>query len=240
MVDRKTLTRLADYAELQRSDVVLEVGAGFGFLTEVLAERAGKVVAVESDPKLCRFLSEKFGNWEKIDLRQGDFLKMNLEGCYNKVVSNPPYSIASSMVFKLLEETFGLGVFTFQAEFAERMVAKAGEKTYGRLSVMVYAKAEVELLEPVPSEAFYPRPKVSSWMVRIRPRKKPPFQVKNWSAFEEAVRLLFTQKNRKLCKALRVVSKTRPLSLEKAPHLERRVFTLTPEELGEVSNAVFS
>ncbi len=197
-------------------------------------------MAVESDPRLCGYLSEKFKDWGKVDLRRGDFLKMNLKGCYNKVVSNPPYSIASPMVFKLLEESFELGVFTFQTEFAKRMVAKPGEKAYGRLSVMVYTKAEVELLEPVPPKAFYPKPQVSSWMVRIKPREKPPFQVKNWGAFEEAVRLLFTQKNRKLSKALRVVSRMRPLSLEKAPYLERKVFTLTPEELGEVSDAIFA
>lgn len=244
MVDRELLARMADYAEVGRGDRVLEVGAGLGFLTEVLAERAGKVLAVEADPRLFRFLERKFKGNPHVELYFGDFLKFKLGGLYNKVVSNPPYSIASPLIFRLFEAPFRTAVLTLQREFAERLEARAGERAYGRLTVVAYYWAEIEILEHVSPEAFYPRPEVSSVVVRFKPRVKPPFKLESYPFFSEIVRLLFSQRRRKLSKALQTLSKLKPeLGLKKPfegiPYLERRVFTLTPEEFAEISNKLW-
>lgn len=242
MVDERVLRRVVEYANLEESDVVLEVGGGLGFLTGLLAEDAGRVITVEKDPRFAAFLREKFGGKEKIEIREGDFLKMYIAG-YNKVVSNPPYLTISKIIFKLLDGGFDLGVLTLQKEFAEKMTADRGCKGYGRLSVMTYVKAEVDLLESVPPSAFYPPPKVTSIITRIHSRREPPFKVSDWKLFDEAVKILFTQRNRTVRRALRTLSKQMPLiglveAISQLPFLDRRVFTLMPEEFGVLTDAL--
>lgn len=244
VVDEVLLERMANYANLTGKDTVLEIGAGFGFLTEVLASKVGKVLAVEVDPKLVKILRKKFSKNSKVKIFHGDFLKLDFKGYYNKVVSSPPYSIISKIIFKLLEESFDVAILLLQKEFALRLLAKPGEKDYGRLTVMAYVKSEVEVLEEVPSIAFYPKPKVSSILVKIKPKKEPPFKVNDWKIFEETVRLLFTQKNRKLRNALKIFLKHKNFGwlnvddFKDFPYLERRVFTLKPEEICEISNLI--
>jgi len=241
MVDETLLFRLADYGEVGSADRVLEVGAGLGFLTEVLAGRADMVLAVEADPKLYRLLEARFSKRRNVKLYFGDFLKLRLEDSYDKVVSNPPYSIASPLLFRLFESPFKLAVLTLQKEFAERLNAKPGERNYGRLTVAAYYRAEVEVLEEIAPEAFYPPPEVSSVVVRLKPRSQPPFKLENYGFFSEIVKLLFSQRRRKLSKALQTLSKLKPeIGLRKpfteVPYLNRRVFTLTPEEFAELAN----
>ncbi|RJX15983.1 ribosomal RNA small subunit methyltransferase A [Candidatus Bathyarchaeota archaeon] len=244
VVDEVLLEKMANYANLTEKDTVLEIGAGFGFLTEVLASKAGKVLAVEVDPKLVKILRKKFSENSKVKIFHGDFLKLDFKGYYNKVVSSPPYSTISKIIFKLLEESFDVAILLLQKEFALRLLAKPGEKDYGRLTVMAYVKSEVEVLEEVPSIAFYPKPKVSSILVKIKPKKEPPFKVNDWKIFEETVRLLFTQKNRKLRNALKIFLKHKNFGwlnvddFKDFPYLERRVFTLKPEEICEISNLI--
>jgi 16S rRNA (adenine1518-N6/adenine1519-N6)-dimethyltransferase len=242
MVDERVLGRVVEYANLEESDVVLEVGGGLGFLTGLLAEDAGRVITVEKDPRFAAFLREKYGGEERIEVREGDFLKMDIAG-YNKVVSNPPYLTISKIIFKLLEDEFDLGVLTLQKEFAEKMTADPGCKDYGRLAVVTYARAEVDLLESVPPSAFYPQPKVTSIITRLHFRREPPFKVGDWKFFNEVVRVLFTQKNRTVRRALRVLSKQTPLiglaeATSQLPFLDRRVFTLMPEEFGVLTDAL--
>ncbi|RLI28490.1 MAG: ribosomal RNA small subunit methyltransferase A [Candidatus Hecatellales archaeon] len=244
MVDRGLLERLAEYGEVSSCDRVLEVGAGLGFLTEILAEKAGEVLAVEADFKLYRLLERKFRGKGNVKLFHGDFLKLRLEGLYDKVVSNPPYSISSPLIFRLAESPVKLAVLTLQREFAERLIARPGTAAYGRLTVMAYYWAEVEVLETVGKEAFYPPPKVESMVVRFKPRVKPPFKVEDYKFFSEVVKLLFTQRRRKLSRALQTLAKLKPeLGLAKPftgiPYLERRVFTLSPEEFAEVANVLW-
>ncbi|KYH37915.1 MAG: dimethyladenosine transferase [Candidatus Hecatellales archaeon B24] len=241
MVDESLLIRLVDYGEVSSADRVLEIGAGLGFLTEVLARRAGVVLAVEAAPKLYRLLEARFSRRGNVRLYLGDFLKLKLEGSYDKVISNPPYSIASPLLFRIFESPFKLAVLTLQKEFAERLNAEPGGKNYGRLTVAAYYWAEVEILEEASPEAFYPPPEVSSMVVRLKPRRQPPFKLENYRFFSETVKLLFSQRRRKLSKALQTLVKLKPeIGLKKpftgVPYLNRRVFTLTPEEFAELAN----
>jgi len=245
LVDEHVMERMVGYANLESRDVVLEIGSGLGLLTELLAEKAGMVIAVEVDAKLLTSLREKFGRSRKVKLYSGDYLKLKIEERYSKVVSSPPYSTVSKILFKLLDEKFSLGILLLQEDFARRLVAKAGTKEYGRLTVMAYMKAEVELTDKVPSSAFYPAPKVSSVVVKVTPREENPFEVDDWTVFEQTVRFAFTQRNRKVRNALRAMSRlcsfAKPIKpYHGIPFLERRVFTLTPEEFGELSNALYN
>lgn len=244
MTDSALLQRMISYAELNNEDVVLEVGAGFGFLTRLLSQRCKKVVAVEVDPKLIQALREQFKNIKNVELIEGDVLKASIPA-FNKVVSTPPYSISSPLLFWLLERPFDVAVLTFQKELAERLAASVGSKDYSRLTVTTYYRADVELLDYVPRTAFYPPPDIESLIVRLKPKSKPPFRVKDEQAFFELVQIVFTQRNKKLRNAILQFFQKRGIAKEKAQELadsltfhDKRVRELAPEDFGALTNEI--
>jgi 16S rRNA (adenine1518-N6/adenine1519-N6)-dimethyltransferase len=243
-VDLDILQRLVSHASLTEDDIVLEVGAGLGFLTKLLSKKCKKVVAVELDSNFVSILRKQFYGVPNVDLIDGDILKISIP-YFNKVVSAPPYSISSPLLFHLLENTFDLAVLILQKEFAERLGASVGSKDYGRLTINIYYKARVELLDYVSRTVFYPRPDVDSMIVRLKPRK-PPFHVEDEEAFFGLVRTLFTQRNRKVRNGLiplfRKCGKTGKEALKLADSIvysEKRVRELAPEELGIMSNELY-
>jgi len=242
MVNEDFLQLMLSYAALESSDVVLEVGAGFGFLTHFLAQKSKKVVAVEVDTRLVQVLESELASLDNVKLIDGDILEVTLPD-FNKVVSNPPFSISSPLLFWLFNKTFDCAVLTFQKEFARRLDAEVGSKDYSRLTVSTYYHAEVELLDDVPKEAFYPQPDVDAVIVRLKPRKAPPFHVKDKKVLEEVVRTLFTQRNRKVRSAiLRLLYRygfEDRAALKKANHMpfhNKRVRDLAPEDFGALAN----
>jgi len=243
MVNENFLRLMVSYASLTEDDIVLEIGAGLGFLTRLLSQKCGRVIAVEKDSRLLRILKHELQDIKNVELIRGDILKVSLP-TFNKVVSNPPFYIASPILFWLLRKKFDCAVLTFQKEFAERLVAPVGSKEYGRLTVTTYYKAEIELLDFVPKNAFYPPPDVDAYIVRLKP-KAPPFYVKDEQIFSELVRVLFTQRNRKVRKALAQFLIGRGIEKEKAmevadslPYRNKRVRELAPEDFGALSNEV--
>lgn len=244
VVDNALLERMFSYASIHRDDVVLEVGAGLGFLTQPLSSRCKRVVAVEVDPKLIKILREQLRGFQNVDLIEGDVLRVSVPP-FNKVVSTPPYSISSPLLFWLLERRFDCAVMTFQREFAERLAAPVGSKDYGRLTVNTYYRAEVELLDYVPRNMFYPPPDVDSIVVRLKPRRQAPFSVEDEEAFFELVQTVFTQRNKKVRNAIVPFLERRGMVGENAirladslPFHDKRVRELAPEDLGALTNEV--
>ena len=244
MTDSALLQRMISYAALNNEDAVLEVGAGFGSLTRLLSQRCKKVVAVEVDPKLIQAMREQLQGVRNIELIEGDVLKASIPP-FNKVVSTPPYSISSHLLFWLLGRPFDIAVLTFQKEFAERLAAPVGSKDYSRLTVNTYYRADVELLDYVPRKAFYPPPDVDSLVVRLKPKPKPPFKVRNEQVFFELVQTVFTQRNKKLRNAILPFFKKRGIMKEKVQELadsltfhDKRVRELAPEDFGALTNEI--
>jgi 16S rRNA (adenine1518-N6/adenine1519-N6)-dimethyltransferase len=240
-VNSEILQRLVSHASLTKDDVVLEVGAGFGFLTPLLSGACKKVIAVEVDPTLVNFLRKQLHSLQNVELIEGDILNVSLPP-FNKVVSAPPYSISSPLLFRLLENKFDSAVLILQKEFAERLAASVGSKDYGRLTVTIYYRADVELLDLVPRTMFYPPPDVDSMMVRLKPRAAP-FHVDNEETFFELVRTLFTQRNKKVRNGLIPFLRKRELSKKEAVeladsmvHSAKRVRELAPEDFGILTN----
>ena len=127
----------------------------------VVGEKCQKVIAVEVDPTLVSFLRKHLHSLQNLELIEGDILKLSLPH-FSKVVSTPPYSISSPLLFRLLENKFDFAVLILQKEFAERLAASVGTKEYGRLTVTIYYRTDVELLDVVPRTMFYPPPDVDS------------------------------------------------------------------------------
>jgi 16S rRNA (adenine1518-N6/adenine1519-N6)-dimethyltransferase len=241
LVEESILDKMISYASINRDDSVLEVGAGLGFLTERLAKVSGRVIAVEIDPKLTRILARRLSGYRNVIILRGDILKVQVPE-FNKVVSVPPYSISSPLLFWLLKRNFECAVLTFQEEFSQRLTALPGTKNYGRITVSVYYHADVDLLDFIPKEFFWPAPKVNSMIVRLKPRK-PPFHVENEESFFNFVRAVFTQKNKKLRNAVKTFfsSLNIPRSVyaqltDSIPFHYRRVREMSPEEIALVFN----
>jgi 16S rRNA (adenine1518-N6/adenine1519-N6)-dimethyltransferase len=240
-INSEILNMLVAHASLSKSDVVLEVGAGFGFLTKLLSRNCKKVIAVEVDSQLVAFLQKHLQGLQNVELLEGDILDVSLPP-FNKVVSAPPYSISSPLLFRLLEYKFDSAVLIFQKEFAERLAASVGTKNYGRLTVNISYRADVELLDYVPRAMFYPPPDVDSMVVRLTP-KAPPFHVDDEKMFSELVRVIFTQRNKKVRNSLISFLRQRQLPKKEAMILadsiiysEKRVRELAPEDFGILTN----
>jgi 16S rRNA (adenine1518-N6/adenine1519-N6)-dimethyltransferase len=243
LTDDDLLQRLVFYASVSDLDIVLEVGAGLGFLTRLLAQKCRKVIAVEIDFKLVKILKEQLRDLRNVELIEGDVLKVSIP-VFNKVVSTPPYSISSPLLFWLLEKNIDCAVLAFQKEFAERLNAPVDSKDYSRLTVSTYYRADVELLDHVPKELFYPPPDVDSTIVRLKPRK-PPFSVANKELFFGLVQTLFTQRNRKVRNSVIPFLQRQGFGREEALEIadsllfhDKRVRELAPEDFGAIANEI--
>jgi 16S rRNA (adenine1518-N6/adenine1519-N6)-dimethyltransferase len=245
MVDTSLFPKLSDYASLGKDDVVLEAGAGFGFLTRFLSNKCKGVLAVEKDPRVAVVLREQLKGLANVTVIEGDVLKVAVPG-FNKVVSIPPYQISSRLLLWLFDRGFDCAVLVFQKEFARRLVAAVGSEDYGWLTVATCHSAEVKLLNAVPKYMFYPAPEVDSVIVRLKPWTAAPFEVKDEAFFRRMVRWLFTQRNKKLSNALvPFIKSTLKVAKEDAEKMacafsfrEKRVRELPPEAFGELANAL--
>ena len=178
-----------------RSDTVLEPGPGHGTLTRLLLEKAGRVVAVEKDLCLVSELRGKLVQHTNLTVIAGDILKVKDSiPAFNKLVSTPPYNISSKLILFIADRNFDLASVVFQKEFGGRIVARPGSPDYGRITVSVTRKLEVEWLRHIPSMAFDPKPKVESVLLRLRPKRVRTELDER--LFEEMVRGMFTQRRR--------------------------------------------
>jgi 16S rRNA (adenine1518-N6/adenine1519-N6)-dimethyltransferase len=240
LLDDSVIERQVGYASLTSKDVVLEIGPGLGNLTEVLLGTGAKVVAVEQDPALCKFLARRFG--DKLQLVQADAVKAFFP-TFNKVVSNLPYQISSPITFKLLDMGFDVAVLMLQREFAERMVARPGTAAYGRLSVGVYYRSQCEIMTNVSRDSFWPQPKVDSCIVKLVP-KKPPFKVVDDGAFFRVTQAIFSHRRKVISNSLKtdpsvagMMSDAVAAKLGGLPYASRRAEELSPEMIGELADA---
>lgn len=191
---------MVEKSALRPSDVVLEIGPGTGNMTVKLLENVKKVVAMEIDTRLVAELQKRVLGTplqNKLQIIVGDAIKTELP-FFDVCVANMPYQISSPFVFKLLlhRPFFRCAVLMFQREFAQRLVATAGDKLYCRLSVNTQLLARVDHLIKVGKNNFRPPPKVESSVVRIEPRNPPP--PVNFKEWDSLTRIAFSRKNKTL------------------------------------------
>ena len=244
LINNHFLSQIIETAQLDESDVVLEIGAGIGTLTVPLANRVSKVVAVEQDKRIIPVLRERLieKDISNVEILVGDATTLNFPN-FSKVVSNLPYQISSPITFKLLHYDFDFAILMYQLEFAQRMVAKPGQSDYSRLSVMMNLCTNTELLFKVPKKAFLPQPKISSAVIKLTPNNNPDVD----EFFVKTCRALFQHKKKKSGKALlQSFHEISDLDLSRSTirklisHvdsklIEERVFKLTPEEILMIS-----
>jgi len=194
---------------VSQEDEIVEVGPGLGFLTRRLVEAARKVWAIEVDPFLVdRLRGSPLGTCPSFHLVHGDILKLDfpsiLPGYKVKLVGNLPYSISTPVLFRLFEERdrFSLLVLMVQREVADRMAAAPGTKAYGTLSIWCQIHGQVLEKVSVAPEAFFPRPKVRSTLLKIRLYPEPLMPKGNLSVLRALVRAAFGKRRKTLGNAL--------------------------------------
>ena len=218
LVDSTHLARIADAADLETTDTVLEIGPGLGALTHHLAERAGRVVAVELDQRLMPILRTEFADRPHVSFIHGDILELSPAELIQmprpdepatasaaepyKVVGNLPYYITSAVLRHVLESLPPpmLAVLLVQQEVAQRMVAQSGAMSLLAVSVQFYARPRA--LHKVPAGAFLPRPNVDSRVVRLDVRAQPVVPDVEPARFFQVVRAGFSQRRKQLRNSL--------------------------------------
>lgn len=208
LIDPRVLDKIIEAAGIGKEDFVLEIGPGIGTLTQYLCEHAGKVLAVEIDPKLIPILKETLADYKNIEIIHGDILKQDIQGIadqYNggkpvKVVANLPYYITTPIIMELFESHVPLANVTVmvQKEVAERMQAQPGTKEYGALSLAVQYYARPYLAANVPPNCFMPRPAVGSAVIRLDCLSRTPVEVKDEKLMFRLIRASFNQRRKTL------------------------------------------
>lgn len=177
LIDSHVLNKIINAAEINSNDCIIEIGPGIGSMTELLAKKAKKVIAIEIDKSLIPILQENLQDFNNILIINDDILKINIIDLIDKylknenikLVANLPYYITTPIVMKLLEEHIPLQNITImvQKEVAARMTAKENTKEYGALSLAIGYYSIPELIANVPSNCFIPRPKIDSSVIKL-------------------------------------------------------------------------
>jgi len=209
--DGNQLRRITEAAELKKTDRVLEVGPGLGPLTELLLDGAGDVLAIEKDARLVEFLRERFPPDKNptFQLLHDDALKFFKGGPRDwsdwKLVANLPYSVASPILVELAQ----MGsrpermVVTLQLEVARRLMAGAGDKDYGVLTLLVQLDYEPRDWFKIPAACFFPVPDVDSACVSLVRRTQPLLPDEHREAFVKIVKRAFSQRRKMMMKLLK-------------------------------------
>ena len=252
LVDRNVLNKILDAADIHEGDSVLEIGPGVGTLTLALAERGVKVVAVEVDRDLVAILNEVLEGHPNAVVINADILSLNLVQFLAdhfgeakvKVIGNLPYYITSPIIAELFQARSQIEriVLMIQKEVAVRLKALPGIKDYGSMSVFVQYYAEPEIVAHVSKNVFLPPPEVSSALVRLIPRQKPPVDVPSDEIFFDVVHCAFGQRRKTLlnslsdCQALGLSKEQVAQVLHKADiDPSRRAETLSLDEFARIA-----
>ena len=212
LIDDEALRLILSAAELNPDDVIIEVGPGLGALTEELAKRSGRVIAIEIDARLCHILTETLAMFANVSIINADILKVDLSQLPHgresnalpryKMVANLPYYITSPIIRHFLEASSkpALMVVTVQKEVGEAIAAKPGSMSLLSIGVQFYAKPTI--IGYIPTGGFYPSPRVESAILRLDILPQPAVEVADRDEFFRVVRSGFITRRKQLHNAL--------------------------------------
>ena len=215
LINEEVVTNIVDCSNIDKQDLVIEIGPGLGTLTKYLLEKAGKVICIELDTKMLQILKDRFTLYNNFELINNDVLKVDLKNIIEKekaegkiknvkIVANLPYYITTPIIMKLLEEELELESITvmIQKEVADRLIAIPGEKNTGAITYAVYYYAKSEAIMEVPNSSFIPEPAVTSKVIKLNIRKEPIVTPKNKEKMFKVIKCAFMQKRKTLLNSL--------------------------------------
>lgn len=244
-------------AEICGEDHVIEIGPGIGVLTVACADYAGYVTAVEIDRKLIPILSKTVEGYDNVEIINQDILKTDIEELcrtakekhdflrHVKIVGNLPYYITTPIIMKLLETEVPAESITImmQREVADRLTAEPGKKAYGAITAAVQYYCTIDTIVQVPAEAFVPKPKVDSTVLRLNIRKDKPVELKDEKLFFEVVKAGFSQRRKTLLNCLtgfkgKSKEEMAEFLLDLGIEPSRRAETLSIQEFADIANNI--
>ena len=201
LFDKNLLRAIAGDGLVEKTDTVLEIGAGAGTLTSVLAENAEKVISFEIDKSLIPILEDVKNEHKNIEFHFQDFMEAEVENLFDgkaRVVANIPYYITTPIIFKLVEhlEKFSSILVLIQKEVAERFASSHGTKDYGITSVILQSIFDVSIPRIVKKECFTPMPKIDSALCLLVPHNR--YQISNFENFKNFVHSAFSMRRKTL------------------------------------------
>ncbi len=207
LTDQTTIDRIVAAIQPKNSETIVEIGPGQGVISKPLAVLAGTFHAIELDRDLAAVLRRQFAPQTNVSIHQADALKFDFPGLGDdlRIVGNLPYNISTPLLFRLTEFRHVIRDmhFMLQKEVVDRMAAPPGNKTYGRLSIMLGCYMEIEPLFDVPATAFRPPPKVTSSIVRLRPLPNDAYAITDHQKLSNIVAEAFSQRRKTLRNALK-------------------------------------
>lgn len=221
LIDKNVQKKIIAACELRPGEVILEIGAGRGELTNLISDKVAKVFAVELDSDLCQTLRDRFSICPNVEIINCDILKLDIANFFKKIkrrikiIGNIPYYITSPLIEHLLKFKNKIEVIfiTVQKEFAKRIVAKPGSKDYGSFSCFVQYYAETKNIFFIKKGCFFPSPKVDSCFLRLDIRERPIFKLKNKKFFFNIIRTAFNKRRKMLKNSLKDTISSAKLSI---------------------------
>lgn len=212
LIDENIILKIIEGSEINKNDVIIEVGPGIGTLTQYLAEMSKKVLAIEIDKSLIPVLDETLESYDNVEVINSDVLELDLKKLVSdkfpgekvKVVANLPYYVTTPIIMKFLEEEVPVKdiVVMVQKEVADRLKAKPKTKDYGSLSVAVQYYSQPEIITRVPRSVFIPNPNVESTVIRLKVLDNPQVKVIDRKIFHKVVRASFAKRRKTLLNSL--------------------------------------
>lgn len=204
LIDQQVIGQIVSAINPTPEENLIEIGPGMAAITEHLVKLCPSMTLVELDRDLIEFLNQKLIDYPAVTIINSDALKTDFDALYQgekmRLVGNLPYNISTPLLFHLLEtrEKIRDMHFMLQREVVDRLSAAPGQKSYGRLSVMIQYHCRVMPLIPVPPTSFNPAPKVQSAVVRLTPYSEPPYKAHNPKLLSQIVSLCFQQRRKTL------------------------------------------
>jgi len=220
LTDKNIQRKIVYFCGLTPSDVVFEIGAGRGELTELIAKTAKKVYALEIDSNLCDILKENLKKFKNIKIINKDILKFDFKSYFAKsknklyVIGNIPYYITTPIIGHLLKYRSKINTIfiSVQKEFARRMCATCGSKDFGALSCFIQYYTQPEILFDIKKNCFFPTPKIDSSFVQLKLTQKPQVKVKEERLFFKIIRCAFNQRRKTLRNSLKGIVSPKKLN----------------------------
>ncbi len=244
LVDHNIIDKIVAAIAPAPDQNLIEIGPGQGAITEPILAKCPQLNVVELDRDLIPLLEQKFLEYPDFHIHQGDALKTDFSQFYHKdqplrIIGNLPYNISTPLLFHLLNfsDLIRDMYFMLQKEVVDRMAAVPGDKNYGRLSVMIQYRCQVQPLFRVPPTAFQPAPKVESAIVQLIPYAKPPYPADDLQLLSRLVRASFQQRRKTMRNTLKHMLKTEQLALLDLD-LTLRPENLNVEDFVKLSNQI--
>ena len=245
LINSEVVKNIIESSNIEKEDMIIEIGPGLGTLTKYLLEKAGKVLCIELDSRMVNILEDRFSNDDKFEIINEDVLKVDLNKIIKenkeigkiknvKIVANLPYYITTPIIMKLLEEKLDIESITvmIQKEVADRLIETPGGKNTGAITYTVYYYCESEKIMEVPNSSFIPEPEVTSEVIKMNLRKEPPVNIENTKVMFMLIKSAYMQRRKTLLNSLTnskvFISKKEGIEILKKLNLNENV---RPEEL---------